>query len=105
MGIIGNVIGQEAGGALGKRFGGRAGSNIGRAIGGVAGNLLPFKTGGRVPGKRGAPKQVLAHGGEYILPVGVKPTKAQRAEVAKRKAATPKKSAFDSEVRRMLKIR
>lgn len=101
MGIIGNVIGQEAGGALGKRFGGRAGSNIGRAIGGVAGNLLPFQTGGRVPGKKGAPKKVLAHGGEYILPVGVKPTKAQKAEVAKRRADKKAKKAA-SETRLVL---
>jgi hypothetical protein len=47
-------------------------------------NLPPFKKGGRISGKKGKPKAIVAHGGEYILPVGVKPTKAQKAEVAKR---------------------
>jgi hypothetical protein len=47
--------------------------------------LLPFKTGGRVPGARGRPRKILAHSGEYILPVGVAPTKAQKAAVARRR--------------------
>ena len=47
-------------------------------------NLPPFKKGGRIPGKVGKPKAIMAHSGEYVLPVGVKPTKAQKAEVAKR---------------------
>ena len=47
-------------------------------------------TGGRVKGKRGVPKMIKAHGSEYVLPVGVKPTKAQKAEVAKRKAKAKK---------------
>ena len=86
MAVIGSVIGQELGGFLGKKIGGRAGSNIGRAVGWVGGGLLPFKKWGKVPGKKGAPKLILAHGGEYVLPIGVKPTKAQKAKVAKRKA-------------------
>ncbi len=46
-----------------------------------------LKTGGRVKGaKKGAPKIIKAHVGEYVLPVGVKPTKAQKSAVAKRKA-------------------
>ena len=47
-------------------------------------NLPPFKKGGRITVKKRKPKAIVAHGGEYILPVGVKPTKAQKAEVAKR---------------------
>lgn len=47
-------------------------------------------TGGAVRGRRGAPKLIKAHGGEYVLPQGVKPTKAQMSAVAKRKAAAKK---------------
>jgi hypothetical protein len=52
--------------------------------------IQSLKTGGRVKGKKNAPKKVLAHGGEFILPVGVKPTMAQKKEVAKRKARSKK---------------
>lgn len=94
MGILGGAIGSEAGSflgsKLGKAIGGRAGkqagANIGRVAGGLAGgSIMPFKKGGRVPGSRGKPKLILAHGGEYVLPVGVAPTKAQKAKVAKKK--------------------
>ena len=44
-----------------------------------------------VKGKRGKPVKILAHGSEYILPVGVKPTSAQKKEVAKRKKKAMKK--------------
>lgn len=94
MAILGKAIGGEAGGALGgligRKLGGRggasAGANIGRVAGGLAGTLLPFKKGGMVGGKKGKPVPALLHGGEYVLPVGVKPTKAQKAKVAKGKA-------------------
>ena len=44
-------------------------------------------TGGRVKGaKKGQAKMIKAHVGEYVLPVGVKPTKAQKSAVSKRKA-------------------
>ena len=43
-----------------------------------------------VPGKRGKPIKILAHGGEFILPVGVPPNKTQRKAVAKRKAKARK---------------
>lgn len=49
-----------------------------------------LKTGGRVRGKKNAPKMVKMHGGEYVLPVGVKPTVAQKKEVAKRRAKARK---------------
>ncbi len=91
MGGLGAVIGSEAGGGLGRligkkiggRRGGDAGANIGRAAGGLAGGLFPmFKKGGKV-NKTGL---ALVHKGEYILPSSVKPTKAQKAKVAKKKA-------------------
>ena len=52
----------------------------------TAAPLLAFKKGGKVPGKKGKGKLAVVHGGEYILPVGVKPTKSQKSAVAKRKA-------------------
>ena len=59
---------------------------MGSAIGGAAGTLFePFKNGGPVKGKRGAPRKAIVHGGEYVLPVGVKPTATQRKAVAARK--------------------
>ena len=91
MGGLGAVIGSEAGGGLGRligkkiggRRGGDAGANIGRAAGGIAGAAFPlFKKGGKV-NKTGL---ALVHKGEYVLPAGVKPTKAQKAKVAKKKA-------------------
>ena len=90
MGVLGGAIGQEAGGALGgllgKAFGGRkgaqAGANIGRVAGGLAGGAFPmFKKGGKVK-KTGL---AVVHKGEYVLPKGVAPTKAQKAKVAKKK--------------------
>jgi len=92
MGIIGEQIGQYGLGTLGemvgKKYGGSAGASagkkIGSVIGGVAGStLISFKTGGKVPGKRGKPVKALVHGGEYILPAGVKPTASQKMAVAK----------------------
>ena len=67
------------GASIGKTLGGMAGS----ALGGIAGGLLPFKRGGKVPGPRGKPKVILAHGGETVIPLGVKVTKAQKQAIAK----------------------
>ena len=59
---------------------------IGSAAGGAAGTVFePFKHGGPVKGKIGAAKKAIVHGGEYVLPHGVKPTAAQRKAVAQRK--------------------
>ena len=70
-------------------IGGDLGQIIGRGLGDagekLARGFLGFKKGGRVPGKRGAPKKAIVHGGEYILPASIKPTKAQKAAVAKLK--------------------
>jgi hypothetical protein len=93
MGLLGSAIGSEGGSALGgligRKLGGRggaaAGANIGRVAGGLAGGVLPFKTGGAVKGKKGKPKLAIVHGGEFVLPANAKPTKAQKAIVAKNK--------------------
>ena len=49
-----------------------------------------FKHGGTIKGGRGRPKIIQAHAGEYVLPLGVKPTVAQKKAVAKRKAKARK---------------
>ncbi len=89
--MFGSQLGRIAGGALGRRFGGGSGQKIGEVVGEVAGGFLPFETGGMVKGKKGKPVKAIVHGGEYVLPVGVKPTKAQKSAVAKRKAKKHKK--------------
>ena len=58
------------------------GGELGSALGGLTG----FKNGGRV--KRTG--KALVHKGEYVLPVGVAPTKTQKAKVAKKKAGGKK---------------
>ena len=92
MGMIGSAVGNFAGGQLGKHFFGKGGQKIGSAIGSVAGGFLsPYKNGGVVKGpKKGKAVKIIAHTGEFILPVGVKPTKSQKAEVAKRKKKAKK---------------
>ena len=52
--------------------------------------MLAFKTGGRVKGKRGKARMAIVHNGEYVLPVGVAPTLAQKKAVAKRKSRARK---------------
>ena len=86
---IGSAVGNMAGTYIGKRLGddykGQAAS-IGSAVGGFAGGLIPgFKNGGKIPGARGKPKIILAHSGEFILPIGVPPTKKQQSSIEKRK--------------------
>jgi hypothetical protein len=70
---------------IGSDIGGILGRELGNAGEGLARSFLGFKKGGRVPGKKGAPKKAIVHGGEYVLPVGVAPTKAQKNAVAKLK--------------------
>ncbi len=45
--------------------------------------LMMLKVGGRVPGGRNKPVPFIGHGSEYILPSNAKPTKSQKAIVAK----------------------
>jgi hypothetical protein len=49
-----------------------------------------FRNGGTVKGKKGKGRLAVVHGGEYVLPVGVKPTASQKSAVAKRKARAKK---------------
>lgn len=83
MGVFGNLLGQAAGRAIGSKYGH---ANAGQSVGGTVGGLLPFKKGGKVPGKKGAPKVILAHAGEYVIPNGVKVPKSVKAAVKKLKA-------------------
>lgn len=80
MGIFGRILGTGLG-AIGSALFPVKGID-GGAVGGALGELAPFKKGGRVP-RTG---KALIHKGEYILPVGVAPTKAQKKAVAKGKA-------------------
>lgn len=90
---VGKSIGQEVGGGLGHILGGKKGESAGRNIGGSLGAVgaplaaatLAFKKGGKVPGPKGKPVKAVVHGGEFILPVGVKPTMAQKRAIAKGK--------------------
>lgn len=90
MGLLGGVIGGEVGGLAGEALGGliggkrgaKMGANIGRVGGGLAGKAFPmFKKGGKVA-KTGL---AYVHKGEFVLPAGVKPTKEQKAKVARMK--------------------
>lgn len=86
MGILGGLIGRGLG-ALGSAFlpvKGLNGADIGQSLG----SLAPFKNGGPV-GKR--KRAILVHPNEYVLPANAKPTKAQKAIVAKNKAGKRKK--------------
>ena len=65
-------------------LGGDLGSVIGSRIGDWGQHLLGFKKGGRVGGAKGKAKLAVVHGGEFILPVGVAPTIAQKSAVAKK---------------------
>lgn len=97
-GNLGKAIGGEISSALAAPFGKKAQSaakNIGGEIGAIAlpaaGAALALKTGGRVPGKKNAPKHAIVHGGEFMLPVGVPPTAAQKKAVAALKSKAKKK--------------
>ena len=88
MGFFSNLLGQGLGGLAGGLIGGKKGQEIGAGIGGDLSNLIPFKKGGAV-GKRNV--KALLHAGEYVLPAGVKPTKAQKKAVADKKKKKGKK--------------
>ena len=84
MGVFGEILGNGLGQARGQLLAGDRGRQAGGIIGGALGSLIPeFKRGGKVKGKKGKPVRAILHGGEYVLPVGVKPTKKQMADVAK----------------------
>jgi len=81
---LGRSFGNFAGQGLGKftGIGAKEGGEIGQDIGGdILEKLIPFKKGGRV--KKTGP--ILAHKGEFVLPAGVAPTKAQLKKVMKKR--------------------
>ncbi len=84
MGLIGGLLGSAAGRGVGQYFGGSAGGNAGQQVGNILGGFLPFKKGGKVPGPNGKPVKAIVHGGEFVLPAGVKPTAAQKKAVRAR---------------------
>ena len=83
---LGQAIGKKVAGRRGHEAGGNIGSTLGRAAGGFVGAALsPFATGGYVQGKRGAPTPILAHAGEFVVPLNAKATIAQKRIVAHNK--------------------
>ena len=85
MGPIGTALGHMAGTYIGKKYLDDDYKTQTALIGSTLGSLLPFKNGGLIPGKKGKPKIILAHSGEFILPTDIKPTKEQRSLIEKRK--------------------
>jgi hypothetical protein len=81
---FGSLLGRTLGGGFGGLVGGDKGESAGRDIGSALGSFLPFKKGGRVPGKKGMPVKAIVHSGEIVLPVGVAATKTQKAAIRKR---------------------
>jgi len=79
---------QSGVGSLTKGAGAAAGAVLGKSVAKYAleaAPLLLLKTGGAVKGGRDKKVPAVLHGGEYVLPHGVKPTKSQKAAVAKNK--------------------
>jgi len=91
---VGNSIGRASSSAINE-----VGKQAGKVVGGAVGSsiveyaplaLTAFETGGLIRAPRGRPVPILAHGQEYVLPVGVKPTKAQKQAVAQNKKRAKK---------------
>jgi hypothetical protein len=82
MGFFGNLLSEIGGGLASDLVGGGKAGGVAKDVVGSLGSLVPFKKGGAV-GKRNV--KALLHAGEYVLPKGVKPTKAQRKAVADKK--------------------
>ena len=81
-GILGQSLGQQIGNKIGGKTGGQVLGDIGKIAGTAGGMAFPyFKKGGKVT-KTGL---AMVHKGEYVLPKGVKPTKAQKSAVTKGK--------------------
>lgn len=73
-------------GEASKSFGKGAGAVLGATAANYAleaAPLLLMKTGGYVPGSRNIARKAILHGGETVLPYGVKPTKQQRDAIDK----------------------
>ena len=77
----------QSGGAIGKVVGGAVGAGI---VQYAPLALAAFKTGGLIKAPKGKPVKILAHGGEYVLPMNAKPTVAQKKIVANNKRKVKK---------------
>jgi len=80
--------GKGIGGVLGAAVGSKilAGLTTAAPVAEEAAPLLLLKTGGYIPGPRNKPVPAILHGSEYVLPANAKPTKKQKAIVAKNRA-------------------
>lgn len=65
-------------------LGANLGRVIGESLGDAAQTFLGFERGGRVPGPKGRAVKAVVHGGEVVLPVGVKATAAQKKAIRRR---------------------
>ena len=88
---LGNFIGKKTHSKLGGKIAGGVLGAVGRVGGTILGAGLPFATGGRVNAPKHMPVKAILHGQEYVLPVGIKPTKAQVKAVAMIKRDAKKK--------------
>lgn len=73
---VGGVLGPAAGAAL---------LSATPYIVDAAPAVLALKTGGYIKGPRNKAFPVILHGGEHVLPYGVKPTKSQKKVIASNK--------------------
>ena len=91
MGKFGSILGGLAGAIGSKLFpiAGVDGATLGSAIGGSS--LIPFKTGGKVPGRRGRAMPILAHSGEIVLPLNARATRGQLRIIASNKRKAKKR--------------
>ena len=82
--VIGETLGRKIAGKNGAEAGKNIGEKAGQLGGGMLGTLAPFAHGGYIQGKKGKPQIILGHNSEFILPMGVKPTKKQVQAVKKK---------------------
>ena len=82
--VIGETLGRKIAGKNGAEAGKNIGEKAGQAGGAMLGTLAPFDRGGYIQGKKGKPQIILGHNSEFILPMGVKPTKKQVQAVKKK---------------------
>ncbi len=84
MGLLGGLLGHSLGRGIAHAF--HLPKNVGGLVGGTLGTTLePFQTGGYVKGKKGTKKgqavPILAHAGEFVVPLNSKPTKKQKKQL------------------------
>jgi hypothetical protein len=93
---VGNFV-SSAGSELGKVTGGALGALGASKFLPIAEEVAPlamFKTGGRIKGERGQPIKIIAHAGETVLPLNVKPTLSQKRVIASNKRKQKKGVKF-----------